>query len=76
MICKRSIMPGKSRKQMCIRDSDTPLFERRIVVLGEHEGGLLAGLPCDVALVGFSFLVHQAGNLDRSPCLLYTSRCV
>ena len=28
---------------------DTPLFERRLVVLGEHEGGLLAGLPCDVA---------------------------
>ena len=46
---------------------DTPLFERRLVVLGEHEGGLLAGLPCDVALVGFSFLVHQAGDLDRSP---------
>ena len=29
----------------------------------------VAGLPCDVALVGFSFLVHQTGDLDRSPRL-------
>ena len=46
---------------------DTPLFERRLVVLWEHEIGLLAGLPRDIAVVLLALLVHQAGHLDRAP---------